>query len=102
MQKDFEKIITDGVFAPSGENCQPWKFSIKGNKINIFNIPERDQSLYNYQQKGSCVAHGALIENMIVSSSQYGYMLNLDFFPRIDDPNLVATLTLDKAATRNE
>ncbi|MCF7898425.1 MAG: nitroreductase, partial [Candidatus Pacebacteria bacterium] len=73
MINDIEKIINDGVLAPSGENCQPWKFELNGNRLSIFNIPEADMSLYNLKQRGSYIAHGALIENIIISSGAYGY-----------------------------
>jgi len=47
MKEVIKKIIEAGIMAPSGENCQPWRFEVRGNKISIFNIPERDTSLYN-------------------------------------------------------
>ncbi len=102
MQNEIEKIIEDGTFAPSGENCQPWKFAVTGNKISIFNIPEADQSLYNYGQKGSLVAHGALIENIIISSSNYGYEANLELFPKQNVSNLIAIITLEKSSLKEE
>jgi hypothetical protein len=100
MQDDIEKIITDGTFAPSGENCQPWKFEVKGlsngARISIFNIPELDQSIYNFQQKGSYVAHGALIENIIISAAHHGYKTEVSLFPKPDYPDLVSIIKLEK------
>src|SRR3989344_4078671 len=102
MDQEIQKIITDGTLAPSGENCQPWKFEVHGNKIHIFNIPELDQSLYNFQQKGSYVAHGALIENMAISASEHGYKTDIELFPRQEDGNLIATITLNKTSPNKE
>jgi nitroreductase len=96
MEKDIIKIITDGTLAPSGENCQPWKFIVKQNRIYIFNVPELDQSIYNYMQKGSYVAHGALIENIVISASNYSYDAEIKLFPKDDQPNLISTITLEK------
>lgn len=81
MIKNIEKIINDGVLAPSGENCQPWKFRVDGNTLSVFNIPERDMSLYNSKQKGSYVAHGALLENIAISATSYGYTTRIQLFP---------------------
>jgi nitroreductase len=102
MQNDIEKIIKDGVLAPSGENAQPWRFIVEDNKIHIFNKPEVDQSLYNFKQRGSYIAHGALIENITISSSRYGYKTNIKLFPEEATANLVAILTLEKAGTEED
>ena len=97
MEENIEKMIEAAIQAPSGENCQPWKFEIVNNKINIFNVPERDQSLYNFDQRGSLVAHGAAIKNIIISASELGYKTNIDIFPNKSDANLIATVSLIKS-----
>jgi nitroreductase len=108
MIEDLKKIISDGVYAPSGENCQPWKFEIRTNPsessqgvVRIHNVPEADQSLYNSGQKGSYVAHGALIENISISALQHGYSASVEVFPKTKGPadtNLVAVITFSKNA----
>ena len=98
--KDIQEIITESVFAPSGENCQPWKFAVDGSSIHIFNVPEADTSLYNFEQRGSYGAHGALIENIVITSLKYGYKASVKLFPIKEEPNLVATLTLDATNPR--
>jgi len=96
FKEDIKKILEVAVHAPSGENCQPWRFSVRKNEIDIFNIPERDQSLYNYGQMASYVAHGALIENILIASSAFGYRAKLNLFPEVGDPNLVAIVFLEQ------
>jgi|SRR3989344_8637767 len=89
----IQKIIESAILAPSGENCQPWRFEIFGQKISLFNCPERDQSAYNWKQRASMVAHGAAIENMVIVARQLGYALDIKLFPDLtNQPNLVATL----------
>lgn len=74
ISKDsIKKIITYGTMAPSGENCQPWKFSVRANTISISNIPERDTSIYNRSHSGDYIAHGALIENICIAAHHEGY-----------------------------
>ncbi len=102
MPSDLKKIISDGCLAPSGENCQPWKFVVKENAISVYNLPDADRSLYNSKQKGTYVAHGALIENMALSAAQNGYEANVELFPAANEPDLVAVLTLKKTAPRSE
>lgn len=55
-RESIQKILEIAVNAPSGENCQPWRFRVEGEKIWVYNNPESDQSLYNYAQCGSLVA----------------------------------------------
>lgn len=42
MKIPIEMILEDGVTAPSGENCQPWRFMFDGATLSLFNIPEAD------------------------------------------------------------
>jgi hypothetical protein len=82
MQKDhISKIIYDGILAPSGENSQPWRFVVENNIIFLFNILERDSTLYNTGQHGSYVSHGALLENMMISATGLGYESEVIYFP---------------------
>ncbi|MEZ4195602.1 MAG: hypothetical protein R3B53_04425 [Candidatus Paceibacterota bacterium] len=93
LQKDISKIIYDGIQAPSGENSQPWQFIVDKNVIHVLNIENRDSTLYNSGQHGSFVAHGALIENMVISASHYGYRVEITTFPS-GDSGVIAKLVL--------
>ncbi len=81
MKIPIETILEDGVTAPSGENCQPWRFMFGGSKLSVFNIPEADFSLYNNKQRGSYIAHGALLENIALSAKKHGYTTTVSLFP---------------------
>lgn len=102
MKDDIKKIISDGTLAPSGENCQPWRFIIKNNEVHIFNIPDADTSLYNFNQRGSYFAHGALLENISISALHYGYKANINLFPDSDQPDLISIVTLDKVEPQED
>ncbi len=90
-------LLNFAVLAPSGENCQPWQFEILDNAIKFFNVPERDQSLYNFNQYGSLVAHGAALENIVIAARHLGYEVKVSLFPNSADKNLVAFLTFEKS-----
>ena len=98
----FKEILESAILAPSGDNCQPWQFAIHGNHIDIFNLPARDTSLYNYRQRASLVAHGALIENMLIASSALGYKAKLTILPDRFNPDLIATIELEGSEAGNE
>lgn len=90
----IKKILDIAVYAPSGENSQPWKFKVSGGDIFILNNDESDTSLYNYNQRGTFVAHGALIENIIMLASDFGCNTNIDIFPDKKDLNIIARIEL--------
>jgi len=102
LSEDIKKILEYGIMAPSGENCQPWRFEVKNNQIHIFNIPERDQSPYNFRQRGSLISHGALIENIIITSSSLGFKAEVHLFPENSNKNLVAIVSLEQSLSQEE
>lgn len=94
MNKELlEKILADGVTAPSGENCQPWRFVISSEEVFIFNVPEADTSLYNFEQRGSFVAHGALIETICISAKKHGFTPTVKLFPEGERSNCTSRIS---------
>jgi hypothetical protein len=102
MKEIIKEILESAIYAPSGENNQPWKFRLKDNGINVFNVPERDTSLYNFRQQGLFVAHGALLENILITSSALGYKADINTFPDNENSNHVANIILNKTEIRDE
>ena len=72
MEEDIKKILEISVNAPSGSNSQPWCFEVKNNKVNIIMLPEKDHPILNYHNRGTLIAIGALIENIIITASSLG------------------------------
>lgn len=89
----IKSILAAGNQAPSGENCQPWHFVVSGNTIEIHITPERDQSYYNWGQRASYMAAGAVLENMLLAATAVSYRADAVLFPN-SDANHVATITL--------
>lgn len=78
---ELDQILRAGIQAPSGDNCQPWIFKIRGNFLELYNAPERDTSLYSYNQRSSLISHGALLFNIKLVSQSLGYGVKLEIFP---------------------
>jgi len=102
MDSQIRDIVAAGIRAPSGDNCQPWRFRIRGNSIDLFNVPQRDTSLYNYRQRASLVAHGACLENMVIAASALGYAAKVELFPTPGDDRHVASVALTPSAPAQE
>lgn len=89
---DLREILEEAVRAPSGDNCQPWRFEVTGDTVRIIDLPGRDTSLFNHRQRASLVAHGALLENLAIVASTRGYTIDVTLFPDVSEPELVATV----------
>ena len=95
-KNDLERIVRYGVKAPSGDNCQPWRFVLRGGELCVLFDPARDTSLYNVRDTASLIACGALIENMSLAAPSIGYRLKVDLFSKGID-NAVATIRFENA-----
>ena len=80
-QRHLREILEAAIRAPSGENCQPWRFVLKGESVELWNRPERDQSLYNWGQRASYMAHGAALENLVLAAGARGFGADVAYFP---------------------
>lgn len=98
----IKQILEISVHAPSGDNSQPWHFEVRGSQIYIFNDPDKDLPFYNYKQCGSHVAHGALIENIVISSGKFGFKCKISLFPNGSGNELVAIIDLFTGETSND
>lgn len=96
ISPDIERILLAGNSAPSGENCQPWHFTVRGDDVEIRLLPKRDQSAYSWGQRAAYLACGASIENMAVAASAEHYRAAARYFPSETDTWHVATLSLAK------
>ncbi len=99
---DILKILEAGIQAPSGENSQPWRFRVEGERVWLFNRPEADGSLFNFHQNGSYVAHGALLENVRIAAGALGYEAKIELFPDPAKENLVAAIDFKQAMKKSE
>ena len=96
INPQIKKILEAGTLAPSGDNSQPWKFEMRGDTVRVMNLPQKDNPIFNYKQRGSFVAHGALIENIVIYASAFGYTAEPRIFPEGENSDIVADITLTK------
>lgn len=92
MQEKIIEIIRIAVCAPSGENAQPWRFVVSGDTLSVFNLTDADTSLYNGGQRGSLVAHGALLEHISIAAKHHQLEANIELFPDGDLTDHIAKI----------
>ena len=102
LAKDIRTILEAAIQAPSGENAQPWSFKVSGTDIELYNLPDRDRSVYNWGQRASYVAHGALLENLTIAARAQGYSAQVNLFPEGLGSNLLARITLVQVGATTE
>ncbi|TSC75930.1 MAG: hypothetical protein G01um101430_100 [Parcubacteria group bacterium Gr01-1014_30] len=97
MEDKIRQILELAIRAPSGENCQPWKFQIQGNQLTIWNMPERDSSLYSWGQRPSYVAHGAFLESVAIAAPAFGLSPRIELFPDSTKTECVARIVFEES-----
>jgi len=85
MESIIKKIVSESVNAPSGDNCQPWVFSVKGSKLCIYKRNEGNNDFLDFRERGTLLAHGALIENITIVASHYGYKADISVLPSAEE-----------------
>lgn len=97
MDLRLQTILQHAIMAPSGDNCQPWKFFVKDMVIDLYNVPDRDTSLYNLKQRASLISHGAVLENIRIAAPHVGLLSKFDLFPDSENPDYVARICFSDA-----
>ena len=86
-------LLRYAILAPSSHNSQPWKFSIRGNEIQVFADKTRWLKIADSDQRELNISVGCALENLIIAAEHFGYAHQENFFPEGED-NLVAIVKL--------
>jgi molybdopterin/thiamine biosynthesis adenylyltransferase len=73
-----EYLLQAAVRAPSGDNCQPWRFVAQGSKIRLRLDPTADDSFFNVAQTASWISCGAATENLVLAAGRFGLTARMD------------------------
>ncbi|WP_437285735.1 Rv1355c family protein [Sorangium sp. So ce406] len=87
----LRRIVAAGIAAPSGGNCQPWRWVYEARRLGLFHDRARSESLADFQGTGGVVALGAAAENVVLAAHGEGLSVRVAPFPRPGDDDLVAT-----------
>ncbi|MBL4656792.1 MAG: Rv1355c family protein [Flavobacteriales bacterium] len=87
-----ETLIEAAITAPSGGNCQPWKYIWNKQKriLFLFFDTSRSLSLLDFENKASYLALGAASENLVLKAHALNLEVVLEKFPSEGNDKLVA------------
>jgi hypothetical protein len=74
-------LVEAAASAPSGDNCQPWRFRWDGRALQIVFDPERAESFYDIRHVASWVSLGALLENLDLRAASLGLRPATELWP---------------------
>ena len=95
----IKALVQAGLLAPSGDNCQPWRFVWDGARLEIHWLAERAESFYDVDRTASWIALGALLTNMRIAAGQEALQLHVELFPT-PHHTCVARLAIHPSDTR--
>ncbi|RLI77827.1 hypothetical protein DRP05_09120 [Archaeoglobales archaeon] len=100
MEDKLKFLINYAVLAPSSHNTQPWKFSIKGNNIEIYVDFTRQLHEVDPEKRELYISVGCAISNLLLAAEHFGFGYKLKYFTG-EEGELVAIIELypDKRET---
>jgi nitroreductase len=68
-----ESVLDTARWAPSGDNAQPWRFRVTGDRdVELF-VRRTNPNIYEYRQgEPTLLSAGALLENMEIAAPAFG------------------------------
>jgi molybdopterin/thiamine biosynthesis adenylyltransferase len=85
-------VVHAATLAPSGGNCQPWRFVLSGRHLAIVFERARSRSTMDVRSRASYVALGAALFNARVAAAAAGRLGTFELFPEGPSSEVVATL----------
>ena len=81
-----KKVLDHARWAPSGDNTQCWRFKLTGdNTFTVIANNTRDHVVYDSDGHSSHLAHGILIETIVIAASQFGH--KAEYTSDLEDPD---------------
>jgi hypothetical protein len=91
--EEIAALVHAAILAPSGGNCQPWKFVHHANRLFIFHDLNASYSFLDFRSLGAYIALGAAIENIIIRASDFAVECSVDYSPFDNNRPLVAVIS---------
>lgn len=79
--EQLRDIIQKAIWAPSGDNCQPWTFEYHDNILFIYHDHQKAKHPLNHDGIASMLSMGTLLESVRLACTDYGYQVSVQLLP---------------------
>jgi len=94
LEEEAKRLATAGAMAPSGGNCQPWRFLHHDGRLFVFLDKKRGASALDPGYRYAMFGMGACVENIVLEAARTGLKLNVAHQPLPGVADLVAVFVL--------
>ncbi|PWU58608.1 nitroreductase, partial [Micromonospora globispora] len=88
----LEAAARQSLYAPSVFNTQPWRWRVTGNVLELRTDPTRQLDTTDPDARLLTLSCGAVLHHARVSLAAVGWAIDVDRFPVLEDPQLLARL----------
>jgi len=92
-KEQLSQLLDAAILAPSGGNCQPWKFIYHENRLYIFHDLSASYSFLDFSSLGAYLALGAAVENIRHKATELGLSCEVDDTPIEQSKPLIAVVS---------
>jgi nitroreductase len=96
--RDVSALVARAALAPSGGNCQPWRFVARGARIACLHDVARSRSFLDFAHGAAYAALGAAVENLALAARTAGWEPTVAPFPDAGDATRVCVVQLEPGA----
>ena len=93
IEEKIRFLLNYAILAPSSHNTQPWKFSIKGNNIEVYADFTRQLPEVDPEKRELYISVGCAISNLLIAAEHFGFGYKLKYSTR-EEGELVAIIEL--------
>ena len=73
IEEKIRFLLNYAILAPSFHNTQPWKFSIKGNNIEVYADFTRQLPEVDPEKRELYISVGCAISNLLIAAEHFGF-----------------------------
>lgn len=79
MREFWHRLAGAAIRAPSGDNCQPWRFDLQGDTLLLYLDDKEAASFFDVGLRASLISAGAALTNMRVAAAAQARALQVDY-----------------------
>jgi nitroreductase len=94
-------LVAAATLAPNPHNSQPWLFSVRSDRIDLFADASRNIGAIDPFKREKYIGLGAALENLVVAAEATGYRAGVTLMPEGAHSDHAARIELSQATKRN-